>query len=224
MLLAGLQIPKSSSTTKIKIKPKPVLLEHSWSQVLDKAQKFPKQGDAEGGLSHPFSLQEGSQESPPPSAPPPGALGSSPISLPASPSAPEPTPGLRGRGRGNGSSGCTLDQQCPIPREGSGQGEAIPYFWGDKELGAGAGILHGHTFHGQIQSSCSSVAQPSCLLPHRQRNSGEGRERSRNIQGCPRKIPALPLTSESNAPLWDPAPASRPIPIPRVHLLGLCKK
>lgn len=56
MLLAGLQIPKSSSTTKIKIKPKPVLLEHSWSQVLDKAQKFPKQGDAEGGLSHPFSL------------------------------------------------------------------------------------------------------------------------------------------------------------------------
>lgn len=214
MLLAGLQIPKSSSTTRIKIKPKPVLLEHSWSQVLDKAQKFPKQGDAEGvsGITPSLSSTTGSL----------GLVSHLP------PSAPVPTPGLKGRGRGNGSSGCTLDQQCSIPREGLGQGEAIPYFWGDKELGAGAGILHGHTFHGQIQSSCSSVAQPSCLLPHRQKNSGEGRERSRNIQerprniqGCPRKIPALPLTSESDAPLRDPAPASRPIPNPRVHSLGL---
>lgn len=62
MLLAGLQIPKSSSTTKIKIKPKPVLLEHSWSQVLDKAQKFPKQGDAEGvsGITPSLSSTTGS--------------------------------------------------------------------------------------------------------------------------------------------------------------------
>lgn len=34
-------------------------------------------------------------------------------------------------------------------------------------------------------------------------------------------IPALPPTSESDPPLRDPAPASRPIPNPRVHLLGL---
>lgn len=136
-LLAGLQIPKSSSTMKIKIKPKPVLLEQSWSQVLDKAQEFSEQGDAEG-RSHPSSLHilwESSQESPPPSAPPLRALGSSPISLPAFPSPPEPTPAAAGRAEGKGQGEwvtrmlwSTLDQQCPIPREGLQQGEAIVYF------------------------------------------------------------------------------------------------
>lgn len=42
-LPAGLQVPKSSSTMKTRTNPKAVLLEQSWSQVLDKAQEFLKQ-------------------------------------------------------------------------------------------------------------------------------------------------------------------------------------
>lgn len=41
---------------KIKIKPKPVLLEQSWSQGLDKAQNFPSR-KMQRGLSHLSSLQ-----------------------------------------------------------------------------------------------------------------------------------------------------------------------
>lgn len=112
-LLTGQQTPKSSSTMKIKIKPKPVLLEQSWSQVLDKAQEFSEQGDAGGASPIPLACTSCRK-----------TLRNHPLlqlhhwepwaHLP-SPSQPFPAlqsqlqqqqAGLRGRGRGNGSPGC----------------------------------------------------------------------------------------------------------------------
>lgn len=123
-LLTGLQLPKSSSTMKTKTNPKAVLLEQSWSQVLDKAQEFLEQR----GPLPAFPCKSCRK-----------ALGNHPvagaISLPASPSPPEPTPAAAGRaerrGRGKGAPGCCgapWVNSAPIPREGFPQGDAIPDF------------------------------------------------------------------------------------------------
>lgn len=90
---------------KIKIKPKPVLLEQSWSQGLDKAQNFPSREMQRGPLPPLFPTNPGERQHqgnhPLPQLHPMAGA----ISLPASPSPPEQLQqqqaGLRGRGRGN---------------------------------------------------------------------------------------------------------------------------
>lgn len=121
-LLTGLQLPKSSSTMKTKTNPKAVLLEQSWSQVLDKAQEFLEQR----GPLPAFPCKSCRK-----------ALGNHPvagaISLPASPSPPEPTPAAAGRAerKGQGEGGTrmlwsTLDQQCPHSQGGIPTGRCNP--------------------------------------------------------------------------------------------------
>lgn len=154
-LLTGLQVPKSSSTMKTKTNPKAVLLEQSWSQVLDKAQEFLEQRGPLPALPC-KSCRKALRNHPVAGA----------ISLPASPSPPEPSPAAAGRagrkGQGKGGSRMlwsTLDQQCPIPREGFPQGDAIPDFWGDQQLGAG--ILYGQPFHGQPAPGSNPTILPA---------------------------------------------------------------
>lgn len=146
---------------KTKTNPKAVLLEQSWSQVLVKLRNSP----STGGLSQPFPANPAGRLSgitPSLRAHPVAGV----ISLPASPSPPEPTPAAAGRaeGKGQGEGGTrmlwsTLDQQCPIPREGLPQGDAVPDFCGDQELGAG--ILHGQPLYGQPAPGSNPTILPA---------------------------------------------------------------
>lgn len=120
------------------------------------------------------------------------------ISLPPSPSPPEPTPPAAGRAERKRTGGgqvtkmlwSTLDQHYPTPRERLEKGDAIPYFWGDKQLGVGAGIPHGQTFHGQPAPGSNPAAlcrvpawhkDPACSLTGRAIlvRKGKGPETSR---------------------------------------------
>lgn len=161
------------------------------------------------------------------------------ISLPPSPSPPEPTPAAAGRAERGGQVTrmlwSTLDQQCPVPRERSEQGDAIPYLWGDKQLSVRAGILHGQTFHGQPAAGSNPAApcrvpawhgDPACSLTGRGIVVREGKtETSRNgpetSRNSPERSLCFPTPQSPTCPLQDPAPASRPVPNPRVRLLGL---
>lgn len=204
-LLAGLQIPKSSSTMKIKIKPKPVLLEQSWSQVLDKAQEFSEQGDPFGASPSPLPCKSCRKAAPweslPPSPPPLGASGSSHgwCHLPASlcqPSRANSTrqAGRRGRGRGNkGSPGCCgapWINSAPIPGRDYNRKRQSLISGGVRSSGS---CMDRHSMGNQhlhpIQLLLPVPAwhnDPACSFTGREILVREG---PRNIQGCPRKDP-----------------------------------
>lgn len=242
---------------KIKIKTKPVLLEQSWSQVLDKPREFSELGDAEGASPTPFPCKSCGKAARRVSGITPslssttGSLGLIPWPVP-SPCHPLPAlqsqlhqqqAGLRGRGQGGQVTRMlwsTLNQQCPTPRERLEKGDATPYFWGDKQLSAGAGILHGQTFHGQPAPGSNPAApcrvpawhkDPACSLTGRGIlvREGEGPETSRSGPQISRNGPERSLhfpppqspTRRSGIQLLLPAP----FPIHVFICLGyLCKK
>lgn len=114
------------------------------------------------------------------------------LPLPASPSPPEPTPAAAGRaegkGQGEGSTRMlwsTLDQRCPIPREGLPQGDAaVPDFWGDQELGAG--ILHGQQLHGQPAPGSNPTILPA---PSQAEGFCRGKGKAQKYPGMCQKDP-----------------------------------
>lgn len=227
-LFVGLQSPKSSSTMKIKIKPESVLLEQ-WFWI--KLWNSPSRERQRGPLpplfpANPAGRQRGgSQEITPSLSSSTGSLGLIPWLGPPPcqplPAPPEPTPAAAGRAERKGQGeqgppgGCGAPGISSAPFPGRDDNREMQSLisggirsWGSRRDRHSTGKQHLDPI--QLLLPSASVAQRSCLLPHRQRNSGEGRERPRNIQEMPRKIPALPPTSESNSPLWDPAPASLP--------------
>lgn len=143
-------------------KPRPVLLEQSWSQVLGKAQNSPSR-EAQRGLLPPLfpANPAGGQH---------GGLGNHP-SLSSSPGISlqsqlqQQQAGLRGRGQGGQLTRMlwsTLDQQCPTPSERSDQGDAIPDFWVDKELGS---CMDRHSMGKQHLDPTQLLQRGSGILP-----------------------------------------------------------
>lgn len=192
------------------------MLEQSWSQVLDKAQELPERRGSLPALPC-KSCRKALRNHPLPQGSPRGWCH---LPLPALLSQlQQQQAGLRGRGRGKGAPGfCGAPWINGAPFPGRDYHREMQQFLisgGTRSSGLGSCMDSNSTGSQHLDPT-----QPSCLLPHRQRDSAEGRERPRNIQGCARKIPAVPPTSESDL-LRDPAPASCHIPNPRVHLLGL---
>lgn len=210
------------------------------------------------GLSHPFSLpilQEGSTAGPPwesplPSAPPLGRsleLIPQPVPPPCHPlpalqsQLHQQQAGLRGRGpRSPGRCGAPWINSALLPWRNWKREMQSLISGADKQLGVGAGILHGQTFHGQPAPGSNPAAPcqvlawhkgPACSLTGRgilvregkgPETSRSGPERSRN--GPERSLHLPPHQSPtccSGTQLLLPAPFPIHVLICRGYL---CKK
>lgn len=90
----------------------------------------------------------------------------------------------------------TLDLQCPVPWARSEQGDAIPGFGGDKELGAG--ILHGRTFHGQAAPGSKPAAPAECQrgttilpAPSQAQEFWRGKRKAQKYPAMAQKYPGM---------------------------------
>lgn len=210
-LLVGLQLPKSSSTMKTKTNPKAVLLEQSWSQVLDKAQELLEQR----GLSQPFPANPAGRLS----AITPWLVPSPCQPLPALQSQPQQQQaGLRGRGRGKGAPGCCgapRINSAPFPGRDSHREMQSLISGGISSSGLGS-CMDSHSMGIQPHHPACSLTGRGTLL-----REGKGPEISRDVPERSLHFPLPQSPTCSGIQLLPPAP----FPIHAFICLGyLCKK